>query len=763
MSTNSTVARDDALGVDERRELGEALVGHRHDGLVGPDRAEGIVRGLRVLRLGEGVEERGFADVREADDADRETPLQTGLASPDLGGRQVVGGAAVSARHRGARLATIPRVPGVGVIEVALITVVLWAALRPLLRVLRPDARSGLFPGLLAVAALVTWTAVVARRPPVIEAEVADRPARVGAGGYVSSDACRGLPPARVRELARVLSSYDDASGDAGDGDSRHRRRADRRRRRALHAPAAAVTTSRSRCPIRVSGSRRRRAARRASSRHDAPGRITSRTSGSRAAAIAPSRISRSCTGSRSDWLPNGATFMQPPPPADAPLATDHGGWNRNCIQCHATAGRPRYGEDGVVRTEVGELGIACEACHGPGAEHVAANRDPLRRYALHYSKRADDAGDPTIVNPRRLAPERASEVCGQCHMVSTITTPAAFPDWNQHGPGVSPRRSLGRHARRPAERRPSRARELRRRPLLVRRRRARHRARATTTCARRRARSTDRCRASRATRCTSAPTMRGRSRHGPTTSSRRKRSATRRARGCHAKVAADGPAHTHHAAGTPGSGCTDCHMPYTTWGLLKAIRSHRIESPSVATALATGRPDACSLCHLDRPLAWSAERLEAWYGTPMPTLGDDDRRLAAAVRWLVAGDAGQRALVAWSMGAAPARAASARPGRRVDGGRSWRRRSTTPTTRFAFVAARTLAARASVTLGDYDFLAPTAVRARDPRRARGGLRRARARPAAAGRGRPRRTRPGASIATRSRRCSRRATTGRSC
>jgi hypothetical protein len=87
-------------------------------------------------------------------------------------------------------------VPALGQIELALITVALWAALRPLVRLLRPDARVGIFPGLVALAA---------RRPPVIEAEVADRPARVRSGGYVSSDACRECHP---REHASRHASY---------------------------------------------------------------------------------------------------------------------------------------------------------------------------------------------------------------------------------------------------------------------------------------------------------------------------------------------------------------------------------------------------------------------------------------------------------------------------------------------------------------------------------------------------------------------------
>ncbi len=91
--------------------------------------------------------------------------------------------------------------------------------------------------------------------------------------------------------------------------------------------------------------------------------------------------------------------------------------------------------------------------------------------------------------------------------------------------------------------------------------------------------------------------------------------------------------------------------MPYTTYGLLKAIRSHQIDSPTVQASQQTGRPNACNQCHLDRTLAWTADNLERWYGTPRPRLTDDERQVAASVLWLLRGDAGQRALMAWSLG----------------------------------------------------------------------------------------------------------------
>jgi nitrate/TMAO reductase-like tetraheme cytochrome c subunit len=114
--------------------------------------------------------------------------------------------------------------------------------------------------------------------------------------------------------------------------------------------------------------------------------------------------------------------------------------------------------------------------------------------------------------------------------------------------------------------------------------------------------------------------------------------------------------AHTHHRADSSGSNCNNCHTPHTTYGLLKAIRSHTVDSPSVAVSVKTGRPNACNLCHLDKTLAWTSAHLLEWYGVPSPTLSEDERSIAASVLWILRGDAVQRALLAWSLGWEPAR-----------------------------------------------------------------------------------------------------------
>ena len=95
--------------------------------------------------------------------------------------------------------------------------------------------------------------------------------------------------------------------------------------------------------------------------------------------------------------------------------------------------------------------------------------------------------------------------------------------------------------------------------------------------------------------------------------------------------------------------------MPHTTFGLLKAIRSHQIDSPNVAAQLRSGRPQACNLCHLDKTLAWTADQLHEWYGQPVPPLSEQQESVSAMVLDVLSGDAGQRAIASWHMGWEPA------------------------------------------------------------------------------------------------------------
>jgi hypothetical protein len=73
----------------------------------------------------------------------------------------------------------------------------------------------------------------------------------------------------------------------------------------------------------------------------------------------------------------------------------------------------------------------------------------------------------------------------------------------------------------------------------------------------------------------------------------------------------------------------------------------------------ATGRPTACNLCHLDKPLGWTAEKLTEWYGQPTVELSEQQKSTSSMVTMAMQGDAVDRVIAAWHLGWEPARKAS--------------------------------------------------------------------------------------------------------
>lgn len=85
--------------------------------------------------------------------------------------------------------------------------------------------------------------------------------------------------------------------------------------------------------------------------------------------------------------------------------------------------------------------------------------------------------------------------------------------------------------------------------------------------------------------------------------------------------------AHTHHATGSTGSRCMNCHMPKINEGLQDMVRTHRIFSPTEPRMIEANQPNACNLCHLDKPIDWTIDHLREWYGKDHKY---DERKLAA-------------------------------------------------------------------------------------------------------------------------------------
>ncbi|HAB17083.1 MAG TPA: C cytochrome precursor [Verrucomicrobiales bacterium] len=347
-------------------------------------------------------------------------------------------------------------------------------------------------------------------------------------------------------------------------------------------------------------------------------------------------------------WVPRKDTFIRDPE-ARSPIQN----WNVNCIKCHATGGQPGHDpKTRIMHTSVGELGIACEACHGPAQQHVLANHNPLQRYLAHRDGRAD----PSIVNPKRLSPVASTQVCGQCHGMNWVRDP---DQWSQTGFPYRPGDDLEATTPliRPArfDHQPWLPEELKRDQSFL----------EGAFWPDGRIRVTGReynglietaCHTRGNLTCLSCHSIH---QSDPDDHLAVGMEGNQACLQCHEKIGRNLESHTHHAPVSTGSQCYNCHMPYATYGLLKAVRNHYIDSPSVKTTVEAGRPNACNLCHLDQSLAWSARHLTDWYGAPSARLATEDQTTSSAVLLLLRGNAAQRALIAAALGWKPARGAS--------------------------------------------------------------------------------------------------------
>ncbi len=353
-------------------------------------------------------------------------------------------------------------------------------------------------------------------------------------------------------------------------------------------------------------------------------------------------------------WIPREEGFMRAP---EAPRMITQ--WNNHCISCHSTGQNPGLQtntKEGGFQTEVGELGISCEACHGPAEEHIRANQNPWRRFHLHQARKPD----PTIVNPDDLDHRRSSQVCGQCHGVY-IRHDAEGMRYATEGVQYRPGDDL--HALRfyisfPNESSPEeRWEDYRNNPSFFRERwwddgtilagGREYTAISDSACFQRGKMS-----------CLSCHSMHA---SHPVDQLKPEGGDSRSCTSCHTEPKYNEAIrqHTFHAPDSTGSNCLNCHMPHTSYALFNAIRSHSIRSPNVTSSARLGVPNACNLCHLDKTLQWTQQHLAANYGHQPVDLSAEQKTYSAALLWLLKGHAAQRVIVAWHVGWQAAQATS--------------------------------------------------------------------------------------------------------
>ena len=262
--------------------------------------------------------------------------------------------------------------------------------------------------------------------------------------------------------------------------------------------------------------------------------------------------------------------------------------WNFMCADCHSTAVTKAYDAGrNSFETRWKEISVGCESCHGPGSAHVAwaqtKSSDAARGLTVRLDERRGvtwsiDPATGSATRSRERTSEREIEVCAQCHarraqiaegyragtpfldhyLPSLLVAPLYYADGQQReevfiwGSWLQSRM---------------------------------HRKGVT---------------------CSDC--------HEP-------HSQKLRADGngvcgqCHASGRYDAMAHHHHAPGSTGAQCANCHMPQTTYMVVDPRRDHSMRVPRPEQTVALGVPNACNRCHTKQDAKWAAAAVRGWLG----------------------------------------------------------------------------------------------------------------------------------------------------
>ena len=117
----------------------------------------------------------------------------------------------------------------------------------------------------------------------------------------------------------------------------------------------------------------------------------------------------------------------------------DDPGFNRvmttSCLLCHNGQPDPEAKRDGMYKEppfRFGELGIGCEACHGPGELHVKAMEGKKGRVL------GPSEVDTSIVNPAKLSPRLADDLCRECHQAGDAVVLYPGKGYLDYRPGTA-------------------------------------------------------------------------------------------------------------------------------------------------------------------------------------------------------------------------------------------------------------------------------------------------------------------------------------
>jgi predicted CXXCH cytochrome family protein len=259
--------------------------------------------------------------------------------------------------------------------------------------------------------------------------------------------------------------------------------------------------------------------------------------------------------------------------------------WNYMCGECHTTNFQKNYDlETNTFNTTWTMIDVGCQACHGPGSNHVEWARSfekredeevPFEKTGLEVNLKSDESDVQTGACARchsRRNGLRKDYQYGQPFMdyyvPQVLTDPLYYPDGQildevyvygsflqskKHEVGVVCTDCHNPHA-------------------------ARLRTEGNELCE----------------GCHFAST----SQEGETVITKRYNSKD----------------HHFHEQGSPGAECVACHMPETNYMIVDPRRDHKFQIPRPDMSVKLNTPNPCNRCHDDQSAQWAADVINEWY-----------------------------------------------------------------------------------------------------------------------------------------------------
>ena len=268
--------------------------------------------------------------------------------------------------------------------------------------------------------------------------------------------------------------------------------------------------------------------------------------------------------------------------------------WNYMCAECHSTNLRKNYSyTEKAYHTTWSEIDVSCEACHGPGSEHidwarkVEAGSSPdisANMGLVLLLKDTDNATwvfQPDSVTARRSVPRQSDQLvqmCSRCHSRRAVATEDYYHGGSlldTHWPSLLDENLYFADGQIEDE-------------VYV---------------------------------------------YGSFLQTKMYQAGVV-CKDCHephsGKVFVNGNAlcyrchmaseygerkHHFHDPAREGASCVECHMHERTYMVIDPRRDHSIRIPRPDLSEKLGTPNACNQCHQDKSIQWATDYLRQWYG----------------------------------------------------------------------------------------------------------------------------------------------------